>query len=373
MGVAASLIFIVIYTIFSLGLVMVFSTSSAELLDHARDSGTHVSLIKQLSYALQGVGLAGAVYIVGWRRWLRWSPYLLVIFTFLLAAVFIPNVGRRVNGAYRWLSIGGLSLQPSEFFKYLAPLYLIDAYRRRAYRVENYRDFLRLTIPLFPAVLLILLEPNNGTVAILTIILVALLFLMGIHAKFWALPLLFLCISAAGAIYTLPYVSSRLEVFLYPERDVLGRGHQPIQSKIATGSGGVFGKGPGNSWQKLSYLPEAQNDYIAAIFAEEFGFCGMLLLLVLYMVLLCSIAHLALQAKERSALYLMASVLLIIGMQTFLNLAVVSGLAPSTGLNLPFLSQGGSSLWANLMAMGLFFSAALAEKPQAAILPATSV
>lgn len=347
---------------------MVFSASSAELLDHAKDSGTHSSLVRQLVYAVQGMFLAAVVYTIGWRRCLQWSPYLLVFLTLMLAAVFLPGIGRTVNGARRWLSIGGISLQPSEFFKYIAPLYLIGAYQRLHSGVKDYRVFLRLMLPLVPALLCILLEPNNGTLVILLAVIVALLFLMGISLKYWALPLFLLFALALGAAYTLPYAANRFEAYWHPERDLLGRGHQPYQAKIAAGSGKLFGNGPGNSWQKLSYLPEAQNDYIAAIFAEEFGFCGMLLLLSLYMALVCLIAILALQAKEQASLYLVTSIFVVIGMQAFLNLAVVSGLTPSTGLNLPFFSQGGSSLMANLVAIGLLFSVALEEKSERCIM-----
>lgn len=337
---------------------MIFSTTSGDLVDHAHDSGTHLFLLRQLMYAGEGLLLATVVYLVGWHRWLRWSPLLLLLFTVVLAAIFLPGVGRTVNGARRWLSVAGFSLQPSEFIKYLIPLYLIEAYRRQRYLVDDYKGFLRLTVPLVPALLLIFLEPNNGTVAILLIAIIVLLFLMGVAARYWALPLLLLFATALTAAYTLPYVSSRLEVYWHPERDLLGRGHQPFQAKIAAGSGTLFGKGPGNSWQKLSYLPEAQNDYIAAIFAEEFGFLGIFLLLLLYMAILTLMGYIAILAEDRAALYLMVAILTVIGTQTFLNLAVVSSLAPSMGLNLPFFSQGGSSLMANMAAVGLFFSAA---------------
>jgi cell division protein FtsW len=153
--------------------------------------------------------------------------------------------------------------------------------------------------------------------------------------------------------YNLSYVSARLKVYMNPELDLKGKGHQPYQAKIATGSGRLFGRGPGNSLQKLSYLPEAQNDYIAAIFAEEFGFLGIFSLICLYMSVACLGFYLALFSDTKEGFYFASTITFLIAFQAFLNLGVVSGLLPSTGLNLPLFSQGGSSLMANIFGLGL--------------------
>ena len=166
-----------------------------------------------------------------------------------------------------------------------------------------------------------------------------------------------------GAVFAsqLPYVTARLNVYLHPELDLKGKGHQPYQAKIAAGSGGMLGRGPGNSLQKLSYLPEAQNDYIAAIYAEEFGFMGVIVLLALYSAIAYIGFYAALHAADRAGFYFGGAVLFLICFQAFLNLGVVSGLLPSTGLNLPFFSQGGSSLMANLV--GISFLLQLIHEP----------
>src|SRR3984885_7415827 len=141
-----------------------------------------------------------------------------------------------------------------------------------------------------------------------------------IRFKYWALPLMVLMIIGSISAYHLPYVTARLKVYLHPELDLKGKGHQPYQAKIAAGSGGLLGKGPGNSWQKLSYLPEAQNDYIAAIYAEEFGFVGILLLILFYMFLAYIGFGIALQASDAAAVYLAGVVTFLICFQAFLNL-----------------------------------------------------
>jgi cell division protein FtsW len=203
---------------------------------------------------------------------------------------------------------------------------------------------------------LILVEPNNGTALVVAMTLVVLCLFIGVPLKYWAMPLCVLAIVGGVFASQLPYVTGRINAYLHPELDLRGKGHQPYQAKIAVGSGGVFGRGPGNSLQKLSYLPEAQNDYIAAIFAEEFGFLGVISLLSLYGMVACIGFYGALHAVDRAGFYLAGTVVFLICFQASMNLGVVSGLLPSTGLNLPFFSQGGSYLLANLMGVGLLLS-----------------
>ncbi len=349
-------ILMIVAVIFALGLIMIFSTTSADLLDHAHDEGIYHPLVKQLTYAAAGILLAWGTCKAGMARWLELSPVLLALFSFLLLLVLLPGIGREVNGAKRWLNLFGTSFQPSEFMKFILPLYVVHAYRAAGYSIKTFRECLKLLAPLAVPIGLILLEPNNGTVLLLMGELTALLFILGLPKRFWVLPLTVIGCIALGAAALLPYFSGRIEVFLHPEKDLLGRGHQPYQAKIAVGSGGFLGSGPGNSWQKLSYLPEAQNDYIAAIFAEEFGFAGIMALILLFMGLAAAMARRIMDIEDRAAFCTCASIMAVLIGQAFLNLAVVSGLAPSTGLNLPFFSQGGSSLMANLVGIGLFLS-----------------
>jgi cell division protein FtsW len=342
--------------IFAMGLVMIFSTTSAEVLDLDLDKDTHQALFKQIAYAFGGLLLAFGVWKIGYRNLLRYSPQLLVLFTFLLVLTLIPGIGREVNGSKRWLSIAGFSFQPSEFVKYVIPAYFIHRIMKLETTELSFRDFIRLIGLLAVPMLLILVEPNNGTTAVIAMTLVILFLLAKIPFKYWALPL-FLFVAIGGTFASqLPYVSARLKVYLHPELDLKGKGHQPYQAKIAAGSGKLLGRGPGNSLQKLSYLPEAQNDYIAAIYAEEFGFLGMLSLIVLYMTVASLGFYIANQCTSRAGFYYAGAITFLICFQAFLNLGVVSGLLPSTGLNLPWFSQGGSSLMANIMGIGILLN-----------------
>ena len=211
----------------------------------------------------------------------------------------------------------------------------------------------RLAVPLF----LILIEPDNGTVAIVMVTMMALFFLCRIKWVYWLLPVLFLMSLGVLAALQMPHVKHRIEVYLHPESDLLGKGHQPYQAKIAAGSGELFGRGVGESLQKLNYLPEARSDYIAAIYAEELGFVGVLFLVLVYLFMAYSGFHIAMKAQSKAGVYVASAITFLISVQAFLNLGVVSGLLPSKGTNLPFFSQGGSSLLANCIAMALIMSA----------------
>jgi cell division protein FtsW len=339
--------------LFVMGLVMIFNTSSAEVLDLSLNKSTHIALFRQMIYGVIGLGLALAITKVGYSRLIAWSPLLLVLFSLLLILTLIPGIGREVNGSKRWIGIGGFSFQPSEFVKYIIPMYII--YRLRDVQPENlpYKDFLKLIGTVLIPVFLILIEPNNGTAGVIGIVILVMCIITRMPSKFWAIPLGVLAIIGSITAYHLPYVASRIHVYLHPELDLLGKGHQPYQAKIASGSGQLFGRGPGNSLQKLSYLPEAQNDYIAAIYAEEFGFVGMTILILLYMVVAYVGFSTAYKCPDRSGYYLAATITFLICFQVFMNLGVVSGILPSTGLNLPFFSQGGTSLMTNTVGIGM--------------------
>lgn len=342
--------------LFAFGLVMIFSTTSAEMLDHDLADKTDAVLIKQLLYGAIGALMGWFVCRLGPEKWIRWSPYLLAFLTLLLIFVLIPGIGREVNGSRRWLGLAGFSVQPSEFVKYVAPAYFLYFLRTSPSSTMTFTTFLKLAGILVVPLVLVAVEPNNGTAAVIGLMFAVMCFVTSIKIRYWALPLIAAIVLGGAFALNHPYVVSRINVYLHPELDLKGKGHQPHQAKIAAGAGGLLGRGPGNSLQKLSYLPEAQNDYIAAIFAEEYGFVGILFLIFLYMSLAALGFSLAMQAQKPELIFYGAAISFLIGFQAFMNLAVVSGLLPSTGLNLPLLSQGGSSMMATLMGIGLLYS-----------------
>lgn len=346
---------------------MIFSTTSAEVLDLDLDKSPRQAFFKQLYYAFAGLLLAWCAYRQGYLKLLRLSPALFALFSFFLLLALIPGIGKEVNGSRRWLGVGGFTFQPSEFVKYLVPAYFIHVFLKDKSNAVTFKTFLKWVGVSGIPILLILIEPNNGTAAVISMSLIVLFILLRIPFKYWAVPLLSLAIVGGIFAYHLPYVAARLKVYLHPELDLKGKGHQPYQAKIASGSGQLWGKGPGNSLQKLSYLPEAQNDYIAAIYAEEFGFAGIMALIFLYMSVACLGFYIASGSRERGGFYFAAVITFLISFQAFLNLGVVSGMVPSTGLNLPLFSQGGSSLMANMMGIGLLLSIEQTSKNRAAL------
>ncbi len=333
--------------LYSIGLLMVFNTTAAEIIDRSLDVNTHAVLYKQIAFSLVGVVLGFIAYRIGYERLLEWSVPILIGITFLLILVYVPGIGQKINGARRWLGVFGFSFQPSECAKIAIPAVFIHWVLKQEGEIQ-FLSFVKILAWLSIPLGLILLEPDNGTTIIILFCLLVLFLMTGIRAKFWAWPLLSLIALGSIAAYQMPHVHDRIRVFLHPELDLLGKGHQPHQAKIAAGSGGLFGRGLGESIQKLNYLPEAQNDYVAAIYAEETGFVGMLALIGLYVTFAYSGFSIALKAKTKEA-FLIASILtVLVSIQAFLNLGIVSGLLPSKGMTLPFFSQGGTSLMVNI-------------------------
>lgn len=333
-----------IAVLLSLGLIMVFDTTSAEVIDRSLELNPSHALIKQLAYALLSIGSIICLWKVGYQKMIGYAPLAYIGIVLLLVFVFIPGIGLELNGAKRWLGSRLFSLQPSEFFKVILPLIFI-----RLRRLPFYYTFFALTLPLG----LIFLQPDNGTVAILLVTTVVLCFLTKVKWTYWALPLAILTFAGGFAASKMGHVHDRIYIYLNPESDLLGKGHQPYQAKIAAGSGGLLGRGVGQSLQKLNYLPEARSDYIAAIFAEEFGFLGVIFLLLLYMLIGYFGFTMGKNAPDIEGFYLSTIYTFLILFQAFLNLGVVCGLLPSKGTNLPFFSQGGSSLMANAMMLAL--------------------
>lgn len=347
--------------LFSIGVLMVFNTTSAEVLDRSLDRSTHYAFLKQMVFA--GVAFACAVgaFFLGYENILRLSGVFLLLGTGMLILCFVPGIGQQINGAHRWISIMGNSLQPSEFVKYLLPIYTIHVILKYKQGMDL-KAFIRLVATLVIPIGLILIEPDNGTVAIILATLLVLFILMRIKWIYWAIPLCFCMALGIIAASQMKHVPDRIKIYLNPELDLRGKGHQPHQARIAAGSGGLLGKGIGQSLQKMDYLPEARSDYIAAIFAEEFGFIGMLGLIMLYMTIGGIGFMIASKSMRVEGFYLVAVLTFLICFQAFLNLGVVSGLLPSKGTNLPFFSQGGSSLLVNFIAIGLIFSVAKKQK-----------
>jgi cell division protein FtsW len=342
----------------ALGAVMVYSASSATSLLQGRGTGS-AYLIKYLVYGALGLVLMRVLARDGLARVQTIVGPLLVSSFVLVLAVHVPHLGVSVNGARRWLGAGPLRFEPSELMKLALLLYAATLLATRPARVRDLRALFRPLLTVVAAgCLLIVTEPDLGTTMVIVCTTAALLVAAGIPLRSLAK----LCggLLVVVLLYALvrPYARARLTSFLDPWAHAAGSGFQAVQGQIAIGSGGLFGAGPGQSVQKIFYLPEAPSDFILAVIAEELGAIGVCALLFLYGV----IAHAGLSAARKarsahSALIAVGATSLILS-QALLNVFAVLGMAPLTGVPLPFVSYGSSSLIVMLAAMGLLLNVA---------------
>ncbi len=348
-----SFIILGVAALICLGLLMVFNTTSAEIID--KGVVTYIPLLKQTMYISFGIGIGVLCYFIGYEFFLHRGKLIYAFLIFLLIAVFLPKIGSCVNGSSRWINIFGLSLQPSEFMKVGFPIFYLYLLKT----ADNTVSFKRFCVWLMFLVLpicLIIMEPDNGTAFILIVTMILLFFITKIKLRYWAIPTGFFLMVMLSTALSMPHVTARITSYLNPESDILGKGHQAYQAKIAAGCGSFFGKGLGESMQKYHYLPEARSDYIAAIFAEEFGFVGIFILVSLYSLVAALGSYVAFATKDMYAHFLVITYTFIISFGAFLNLGIVSGMLPSKGTNLPFFSLGGSSFLSNLLMIAIILS-----------------
>jgi cell division protein FtsW len=340
------------------GAVMVYSASSARtLLEGTGDGSTY--LVKYLMYGAMGLVLMQVMARRGLALAQRFGPMLLVISFVLLVAVKLPGLGVEVNGAKRWLGAGPLQFQPSELAKLALVLYaasLLAGKPRRLRTLKGIVSPLLLVVGL--AVLLIASQPDLGTALVIGFTICAMLVAAG--APMRHMGTLVACAAGLVVLFAIlePYRRARLTTFLDPWADASGAGFQAVQGQIALGSGGLFGLGPGQSVQKIFYLPEAHTDFILAVIGEELGVVGVTVLMFLYGMIAYGGLRAAKAAKTAYAQLVAAGITSLILSQALLNTFTVLGLAPLTGVPLPFVSAGSTSITVLLAGMGLLLNIA---------------
>jgi len=340
------------------GAVMVYSASSATTLlqGHGYGSG---DLIKFVLYGAVGLVLMRVLARDGVAKVQSITAPLLAASFVLVLAVHIPHVGVSINGARRWIGPGPLQFQPSELMKIALVLYVAMLLASRPQRVHDLRELTKpLLLVVGAACLLVFTQPDLGTAMVIAFTVAAMLVAAGI-------PLGKLALIAAGVLvpvllYALvkPYARARLTSFIDPWAHASSSGFQAVQGQIAIGSGGLFGVGPGQSVQKIFYLPEAPTDFILAVIAEELGVIGVFALLFLYGLIAYAGLRAAKAARSLYSALIAVGVTTLIVSQAILNTFAVLGLAPLTGVPLPFVSYGSSSLIVMLAAMGLLLNVA---------------
>jgi cell division protein FtsW len=340
------------------GAVMVYSASSARDLLAGHGDGT-AYLVKYVAYGAIGLLVMRLLSRRGLELVRQATPLLLVVAFAGLVAVLLPGVGMEVNGAKRWVGAGSLQFQPSELMKLALILYAAQLVSAQPRRVRSVRGLINpLLIIVGAACLLVMAEPDLGTALVIAFGLAALLVAGGV-------PLRHLGIVAGIAVFLVvvfalaePYRRARLTAFLNPWADAGGSGFQAVQGQIALGSGGLFGVGLGQSVQKIFYLPEAHTDFILAVIGEELGVAGICGVLFLYGMIAWAGLRAAKAAAAPYAKLVAAGITSLILAQATLNVFAVLGLAPLTGVPLPFISYGSSNLVVLLAAMGILLNVA---------------
>ncbi|MDP1672683.1 MAG: putative lipid II flippase FtsW [Burkholderiales bacterium] len=340
------------------GMVMVYSASIA-IAEASRSTGNNAAyyLTRHAAYILVSLVAAGIVFQVPLRVWQRAAPLLFVLGMVLLMLVLIPGIGREVNGSRRWLPLGIVNMQPSELMKLCAVLYAADYTVRKAAFMHSLRKgFLPMAGVMLLTGGLLLREPDFGAFAVITVIAMGILFLGGMSWRLFAGLIVMLVIGFLLLIWTSPYRMQRIVGFMDPWADPYGKGYQLSHALIAFGRGEWFGVGLGASVEKLFYLPEAHTDFLLAVIAEELGFAGVLVLILLFSWIVArafAIGRLAADLGRPYPALVAQGIGLWIGVQVIINMGVNMGVLPTKGLTLPLLSFGGSAILATCCALAI--------------------
>jgi cell division protein FtsW len=342
----------------AIGLVMVYSASIA-MAEAERFTGFRPGyfLVRHSIYLIVGLAFAAALFRIPLWLWQRASPWLFMAGTAMLVALLIPGIGREVNGARRWISMGIGTFQPSELMKLFVVLYASDYTVRKAAFMDDFRKgFLPMFAVMTFIAALLLREPDFGALVVVTTIAMAVLFLGGLNWRLFAGLAALLAVAFVVLIVSSPYRLQRILGFMDPWSDAYGKGYQLSHSLIAFGRGEWLGVGLGASVEKLFYLPEAHTDFLLAVIAEELGFAGVAAVITLFLFLVHRAFAVGRQAASLERYYA-ALVAQGIGVwlasQAFINMGVNMGLLPTKGLTLPLLSFGGTGIVVNCMALAI--------------------
>lgn len=349
------ILFFVVLIIGLFGILMIYSASSIWAEYKFHDALKFVK--SQSIFFLVGIFLCHFISKIDSKFWLSHANKIILGCFILLVLVLIPGIGTVRNGSRSWFGIGGMGIQPSEFAKIGLIIFVSK------YLSQNRRDLRDIKKGVFPILLvigvfflLIMLEPDFGTAMVIALTLISLIFISGVKISFFVKVGLLGLFGIVVLIIIAPYRMARIVSFLNPWSDPLGSGFQIIQSLYAIGPGGLLGQGFLNSHQKHFYLPEPQTDFIFSIISEEFGFLGVLIVVSFFFFLFYRSMKIALKTSDLFSKFLVFGLAIGILIQATLNLAVVIGLIPVTGVTLPFFSYGGSSLLVTMASIGIILS-----------------
>lgn len=341
------------------GLIMIWSAS----MYNARIEGDEYYYVaKQLKYLIFGCALAYFISLIDYKYIKKFADLFMgVTLLLLIIVLFLPET-EGVGGAVRWISIGGIVIQPSEIAKICVIIFISAHTENFIDAIKKPKTFLIMCVFIVALFMLIYKQPALSAAAIVGVLIIGMYFVAGGNISYMLVSLGGGLAAGYFFISQSEWRLARFKAYLDPWSDLLGSGWQPAQSLMALGSGGIFGQGIGNSRAKLMFLPEPQNDYIFAIIGEELGLIGCLFLIAAYFVLIFKIIKISLHAPDTFSRMFCAGMALLLSVQVAFNVAVVTNLLPSTGVILPFVSAGGSSLVSLMIGMGIMLNISRQQK-----------
>lgn len=346
----------VVFSLIAVGIVMIYSSTAIYAWDKFNDSAYFLK--RQALFISIGLLLSMLIMSIDYHYLSRHAKTLVLCAAGLLILLHVPGISREISGAKRWFKVFGFSFQPSEFACFSVIIYVASFLSRKGLRrIDDFtHGFLPSLIVLGLMSILILIQPDLGTVIALSLVVLIMLFSAGARFKhilyllLMTLPFLFIL------IFSVPYRRQRILAFLNPWADPLGAGFQLIQSQIALGSGGLFGRGLGKSLQKLFYLPAGHTDFIFSIVGEEIGLAATSAVVCLFGLLFIYGCRIIRQSRDAFGAYLSLGFLSLISLKAIINIGVSTAMFPTKGLPLPFISYGGSSLIFDMMAVGILMN-----------------
>lgn len=338
------------------GVLMVYSASAVMADKRLHDNLYYLK--RQGGFALGGFALMLLIMQVDYHVWRRLAVPVLVVSLLILFAVLVPGIGGTAGGAARWIKLfDGFRFQPSELAKIALIIYMAFSLERKQERIRSFGPgFVSYMIVLMFLLALFMAQPDFGSAVTLFLVAIVMLFVAGTRPAYILSVILLSVPFVYHLVMNVAYRKRRILAFLDPWQDPQNTGYQIIQSWLALGTGGLFGQGLGEGKQKLFYLPEAHTDFILAVIGEELGFLGVLVVVGLYAVLIWRGLVTSLAATDIFGRFLALGITVLIGIEAFVNMAVVTGLFPTKGLALPLLSYGGSSLLVTLGAVGILLN-----------------
>ncbi len=350
---------VIIFALVGLSLVIISSAT------HVTDTGNYAFIQRQVIWFMIGLVAMVAVLWVDYNTLGSLAYYIYIGSILFLLLVKIPGIGTVRNGARSWIDLGFADIQPSEFAKIAVIISFAKLLEQRDNKLESIKDLLLPLLFVGLPIVLVLTEPDLGGALVFVAIFAGMVFAGGISYRLiaWGSMAAIMAVPLAWFFVLEPHQKTRLLVFFNPDLDPLGGGYHVIQSKIAIGSGGFLGKGLFEGTQnKLNFLPEQHTDFIFSVLGEELGFIGALVLVGLMFIMLLRVLDAARQAKDRYGALLATGVLSMLTFQIFENIGMTIGLMPVTGITLPFISYGGSSLLVNMIAMGLVLNVGMRKQ-----------